>query len=1133
MAYSTSSDAWGLSGDDLIIAEAKKRFKACEDWEATARTNFEFDYKFANGDSINMYQWDSWVVGDRQQNDRPCLTINKTMQHNLQIINDGKQNKPGVNIRPVGDTASFEAAQIFQEVVRHIEYISNAESTYDNASEFQVNGGWGYWTVTTDYFDDTSFDQEIFIRRVKDPRSVYLDPDINETDGSDAAFGFIFSDKPKDLYEAEYPDFKDVGGNSVFSNSGDGWYNKDHVRVAKYYRKIRKEDKYVSFTLPETGEEVESFYSELPDDGKEIYKEIIKREGNLPIDERSYRERRVVRGDIEVYKIAGNIIIERSKWLGKYIPIVRVIGRETVIDGVLDRPSHTRALLDPQRIYNVNSSSNVEFGALQTKSPVMAAGAAIENYEEYYRPLALDTRLPTPNGWTTMGEVAIGDWLFDENGEPVQVKGMSAIHINRKCYRIEFDDGSHIVADEDHEWTIERRKRKVCNAKDWITVTVPTKDLVADKDHIWCSKPLTLGYKDLLIDPYVLGYWLGDGSSGCNRISCGDEDITDLLINLSNKGYWIGQPRKDRTCYEVTIHGMREHLVRLGLLNNKHIPSEYLRASYAQRLSLLQGLMDSDGHYHKATKQCVFVNVDKVVIDGISELLLSLGIKPLVNKYSVGSIKNATNGKTYECADQYRVGFSVGSDIEIFKLNRKMLAQTESKVLNERRAKRFKIVAVTEVASVPVRCVAINSISHLFLAGESMIPTHNTANTVNHAYMPFNHIDDQGNPIPAPSRMAAPTPGTAYVQQMQIAQNEMMMVSGQYQAQMGENENAKSGVAINARQRQGDRATYHFIDGLANAIRFTGKILIDLIPKIYDTKRIMKIEAKDGTVIDLTIDPNAPQAYQKLMPDVNDPTQSDEQMIKVIFNPSVGRYTVQSETGPSFATRRQEAFNALTQIAAQNKEFMGIAGDILWKVADFPEAQILAQRWRKIIPPNISGDAPNPQLTAAMEQASQKIEQQLATIANMQQQLDDKDRELKVKEANMQINAANTMLDNVRADYRAIDDRIKSLGNSGPGISIEQIQPLINQAVMQALRQGGPSGDIDVEHMQHGIPGPGVSEGGTPVEPPQANAGAENSSEGAEPPAAPEGLPPGAKQAPNGRYYVQDGEQYLEVRPNG
>lgn len=720
------------SGDDKIIVEAKRRFKACEEWEARARINFEYDYKFANGDSTNNYQWDNWVIGDRITLDRPCLTINKTMQHNLQIINDGKQNKPGVNIRPVGDTASYEAAQIFQEVCRHIEYISNAEAIYDKASEFQVMAGIGYWRVITDYVDDSGddanamFAQEIYIKPVKDPRSVYLDPDISEVDGSDANFGFIFSDVPVDLFKSQYPDYPDAAGNVIFNNTSDGWFTKNHVRVAEYFRKTNKEDTFIWFLTPSEGDEVSGFISDLKkrDDWDEInalYESIKVREGNLEPRDRTWRERKVVRGDIEWFKIAGNTIIDRKPWLGKYIPIVRVIGRETVIDGVLDRIGHTRALLDPQRIYNINSSANVEFGALQTKSPLLAAGDSIEGYEEYYK----------------------------------------------------------------------------------------------------------------------------------------------------------------------------------------------------------------------------------------------------------------------------------------------------------------------------------------------------TANRVNHSYLPYNAYNEEGQALPAPTRLAAPQSSPAYVQQMQIAQNEMMMVSGQYQSQMGENENAKSGVAIGARQRQGDRATYHFVDGLAIATRFTGKILIDLIPKIYDTKRIMEIEAKDGTVMSLTIDPNfkGPQGegFAKQVPDQNQDPSLPNLPVSVIFNPNVGKFAVQSDNGPSFATRRQEAFNALTQIAAQNKEFMNVAGDILWKVADFPEAQVLAARWRRIIPPNITGDAPNPQLTQAMQEAADKIAQQLAIITKQTQDLADKDRELDRKDRELDLRVQEAKIEQERLNYEAENKRLAALGNSGPAVTPEQIQPVLKQLLKEMLASGSIS----------------------------------------------------------------------------
>ena len=731
-------DDW-LSPDDKIVREAQRRFKACEEWESQAWTNFDYDYKFAHGDSLNMYQWDNWVVGDRIDNSRPCLTINKTMQHCLQIINDGKQNKPGVNIHPVGGDASFEAAQMYEEVIRHIEYLSNAENVYDNASEFQVYGGIGYWRIITDWADPAKrFDQEIYIKPIKHPKSVRLDPDITETDGSDARFGFIFNDFATDVYEAQNPDFTDVGGSTVLGgmSGSEGWYTKNHVRVAEYFRKSPKKDKWIEFTLPETQEPIEGYYSELKKENPDaivMFEQIKQTEKEYPLNQRSYQERTVIKDNIEWYKIAGNTIIDRKPWVGKYIPIIRIVGIETIIDGQLDRKGHVRALLDPQRIYNINSSANVEFGALQTKSPITAPMDAISNYMQYYQ----------------------------------------------------------------------------------------------------------------------------------------------------------------------------------------------------------------------------------------------------------------------------------------------------------------------------------------------------NANLNNAAVLPYDAWDEEGRALPAPTRMAAPQASPAYVQQMKIAQEEMMMVSGQYQAQMGENENAKSGVAINQRQRQGDRATYHFLDGQAIGIRYTGKQLIDLIPKVYNKKRVMRIEAKDGTILNLTIDPDHNAAMSKMLPqngqagfDPNAPIPT-EKVLDIIFNPNIGNYAVISDTGPSFATRRQEAFNALTQIAAQNKEFMNIGGDLLWKVADFPEAQELARRWRRIIPPNVIGDAPNPQLTQAMHQASDKIEQQLVIITKQTKELADKTRELDIKEKELDLRIKEATARENRDDYYAENDRLKTLGNSGPAVTPEQIQPVLKQLLIDMFKSAGK--DLDPFRMALGL----------------------------------------------------------------
>ena len=234
----------------------------------------------------------------------------------------------------------------------------------------------------------------------------------------------------------------------------------------------------------------------------------------------------------------------------------------------------------------------------------------------------------------------------------------------------------------------------------------------------------------------------------------------------------------------------------------------------------------------------------------------------------------------------------------------------------------------------------------------------------------------------------------------------------------------------------------------------------------------MRISATDGSIMEVTVDPTAEVAAQRLPPDPEKiAIDKQQQIIQMIFNPKVGLYDVQSEVGPSFATRRQEAFNALTQIAKENEQFMNIAGDILWKVADFPEAQVLAERWRKIIPPNITGDAPDPAAEQAMAEAAAKLEQQLAVISEQSQKLAEKDRELDIREQEIDLRFREAAAREARADYEAETKRLVALGNSGPGISVEQIQPVVKQLLKGMLRNGEPSDTDEI--------GPGPQEGGT------------------------------------------------------
>src|SRR5665213_744795 len=337
----------GLKGDEKTVAIAKERFQRCRDWESNAQARFQQDLKFANADPDNGWQWPGYLWTQRKDDPngyKPRLTVNKTRQHNLQIKNDARQNKPGIKISPVGDEATFKAAQAWQNLIRDIERRSKATEAYDTAVGFQVDGGIGYIRVVTDYSSNDSFDQEIFIRRVKDPLNVYMDPDCNEVDNSDARFAFVFEDQPRGEFLIEYPDMRDELASAALGNQN-GWMDENHVRKVEYFYKEQKKDRLVLMIDPaksidDPDNRIIARWNKIP--------AIIKRQ----IDpDTILQSRDIIEDAITWCIIAGDKVLEERPWPGKYIPIVPVIGEQTIIDGQLDRKGHTRNLKDAQRMY--------------------------------------------------------------------------------------------------------------------------------------------------------------------------------------------------------------------------------------------------------------------------------------------------------------------------------------------------------------------------------------------------------------------------------------------------------------------------------------------------------------------------------------------------------------------------------------------------------------------------------------------------------------------------------------------------------------------------------------------------------------------------------------------------------------
>lgn len=675
-----------ITDDEKIVQQAHKDFERDYEYESDARELWKADLRFANGDPENKFQWDAQYVKSRELDNRPCLTINKVKIHNRQITNEARQNKPSVRVYPVDSGADKKTAEIFNGIIRHIETNSDAETAYDMAQDFAVDAGIGYWRIITDYCAEDSFDQEIYIEPVKNPLNVVLDSRIQKPDGSDAKRGFIFRDMPKDEFEKEYPDAEPIDWPI---NNGSNWLKDDSIRVAEYF--VIKEEKDTLYALNDG-----STYKKSEQD-----KEAVKRL-DAAVKSGEARKREVKTKNLKWYLIAGNQILDRRDMLGKYIPIVRVVGEEKEIDGKLDRKGHTRAMKDAQRMYNYNSSASVEYGALQTKTPIDGPAEAFEGYEKYWE----------------------------------------------------------------------------------------------------------------------------------------------------------------------------------------------------------------------------------------------------------------------------------------------------------------------------------------------------AANTENLPYLPWNHVDDAGNPMPRPQRMMPPAPSQLFFEGMQVASNEMNMSSGQYEAQLGNNPQVQSGKALNALQRKGDIATFHFIDNVARAIKYTGKILVDLIPKIYDTARVVRILGEDGSEKMVQINPEMDKAYAK---------ERDMQTgaIKEIYNPSVGRYDVAVAVGPSYTTRRQEAFDALIQMAQGNPQLMQIAGDLIMKAADFPMAEELAERLEKTLPPGLKDDGEeSPEAQRIKQQAQQAIGQLQQQLQRAEQALTEAQQEfaeMKQKaDANVEDAAYKAKELEIKA-YEAETKRISALQDAAANaVSQDEFQMVVD-----------------------------------------------------------------------------------------
>jgi len=373
------------------VAEGGKPKKSASDILATARARLDLavsalaesredeidDLRFYAGSPDNHWQWPADVLATRGAvqgqtiNARPCLTINKLPQHVRQVTNDQRQNRPGAKVIPVDDNADVEVADIFNGMIRHIEYISDADVAYDTACENQVSYGEGYLRLLTEYCEDNTFDQDIKIGRVRNSFSVYMDPTIQDPTGADAKWCFVTEDVTKAEFERMYPDASPITtlqSLGVGDQSISNWLNEDTIRIADYY--------YIDYdrtTLNLYPGNATAFEG-TPEDKqlRAIYGKPKKsRESDRP--------------KVKYCKINGYEILEEREWAGKYIPVIRIVGNEFEVDGRLYVSGLVRNAKDAQRMYNYWVSQEAEMLALAPKAPFIGYGGQFEGYEQQWK----------------------------------------------------------------------------------------------------------------------------------------------------------------------------------------------------------------------------------------------------------------------------------------------------------------------------------------------------------------------------------------------------------------------------------------------------------------------------------------------------------------------------------------------------------------------------------------------------------------------------------------------------------------------------------------------------------------------------------------------------------------------------
>lgn len=361
-SYYEEDTYYGDADGDPRISEAIEFLRQAAEADKTNRAEALDDVKFAAGD-----QWPVEIQNSRNLEARPCLTINKLDAYCRQITNQQRQQRPRIKCQGMNNETDAKMAEIITGICRHVEVNSNADHAYDTAFDFAVRMGWGYWRITTDYVRPDSFDQEIYIKPIDNPFTVYFDPNSVAPDGSDAEKCLITVVMAKENFRKMYPDADD-GGSFSARGTGDSnseWITKHDIRIAEYFY-TRIESTHLVLLSDGTS----AYEDELPD------QEVMDAAGIYEVS-----RRKTFRKSIKWCKLTAMQVLEEGTWAGKYIPVVPTYGQQCVVDNKRKKFGLVRMAKDPQRMYNFWQTSMTESVALAPRAKWIMAEGQDEGHE--------------------------------------------------------------------------------------------------------------------------------------------------------------------------------------------------------------------------------------------------------------------------------------------------------------------------------------------------------------------------------------------------------------------------------------------------------------------------------------------------------------------------------------------------------------------------------------------------------------------------------------------------------------------------------------------------------------------------------------------------------------------------------